>query len=224
MKYSRALALISFLCPFIVRSAVEPGTAGGESKPPGEAAPAPAAAAAQPKALSASDFMAKLTAAFTTKEALAKENAEQAKRIESLQTELGTAQAAKAEAETAKTAAESAKSVAENLLDVARAALASFATAVGVKPDDIAGKPADEVQRIFNARIEARSGERLAELGFPVSGLPVSAETASKSGSGDDYADLQAQLATEKDPAKAGELAARANKLRDQKWNAAGRN
>lgn len=215
MKYRRALRLISILLPLFVRlGAVEDGTAGAG----GPAADAPAADAKKP--LSASDFMAKLTAAFTAKETLARENAEQKKRIEALEKERDAAKAAQATAESAKTAAESAKATAETNLANANTALANVATAVGVKVEDIAGKPADDVKKVFNARIEARSGERLAELGFPVGGLPASAETGSNGGSGDELADTQAELATTKDPKRAGQLAAKANKLRDQKWGA----
>lgn len=230
MKYRRALDLLSFLMPFIVRYAVEPGTAGGDTKPASDATPAPAPAAAapaaeaKPKALSASDFMTKLTAAFSAKETLAKENAEQKKRIDALEKERDAATTAKTEAEAAKTSAESAKATAETNLANATTALAHVAAAVGVKVDEIAGKPADQVKQIFNARIETRSSERLAELGFPVSGLPASAETGSTSSTGDELADVQAQLAAEKDPKKAGVLAAKANKLRDAQWAKTGNN
>lgn len=223
MKYYRALSLISMLCPFIFRlGAVESGTAGAttpETKP-GDGAAAPAADA-KPKALSVSDFMTKLTAAFTAKETLAKENAEQKKKIEALEKDRDDANTAKAAAESAKTSAEAAKTTAETNLTSANAALGIFATALGFKAEEMAGKSADDVKKALNARVETRSGERLAELGFPVSGLPASAETASAAGTGDALADIQAQLGTEKDPKKAGELAAKANALRDKQWGAA---
>lgn len=227
MKYLRALSLLAFLSPILYRCAVEPGTAGAEAKPgdapaaPAPAAPAAAGAEAKPKALSAGDFMTKLTAAFTAKETLAKENSELKSKLTQAEKERDDAKTAQAAAESAKTAAESAKTAAETSLANANTALAAVATAVGVKVEEIAGKPAGDVQKVFTARIDARAGERLAELGFPTSGLPASAETAAAGNSGDDLADIQAQLKTERDPVKAGQLAAKANALRDKQWQAA---
>jgi hypothetical protein len=225
-KYRRALHLLAFLSPFLFRFGVVEDSAAGtaETKPGADAAPAPAADAKPKASLTASDFMAKLTAAFSAKETLAKENTELKTKLAAVEKARDEAKAAQAAAETAKAAAESAKAAADTSLANANTALANVATAVGVKPEEIAGKSAEDVQKVFNARIEARSGERLAELGFPVGGLPPSAESGSKGGSGDELADIQAELATTKDPKRAGELAARANKLRDAKWNSGGSN
>ncbi len=199
-------------------------------------------AAAKP--LSPVDFMAKMTAAFTAKAELAAENTRLrsgnvgdvslvavlgALKIDAAALAGQSAEqiaaailAPVAAAESAKTAAESAKATAEASLADARAALSAVATAVGLKPAELAGKPAAEIQTAFNARIEARSGERLAEVGFPVGGLPPSAAAGSASGSGDELADVQEQLRTTKDPVQAGILAAKANALRDRRANATG--
>lgn len=214
-KFTLALGLLSSLAPFVFRlGAVEEGSGGGEAKP------APEAGGGEAKALSASDFMAKLTAAFRAKESLAKENSELKARVTAAETARDEARAAQTAAETARTSAESARAAAEAGLATAQASLAAVATALGMKPEELSGKSAAEVQQAFSARIEARSGERLAELGFPAAGLPSAAQTGSAA-SGDELADIQEQLKTERDPVRAGQLAARANQLRDAKWGVA---
>ncbi|HSV73472.1 MAG TPA: hypothetical protein VLH79_06910 [Chthonomonadales bacterium] len=102
------------------------------------------------------------------------------------------------------------------------AQLAVFGTALGIKTAELAGKSEADVRTAVEKRLGALAGEKIAELGFPENKLPASTQAGSSS-TGDEYADLQAQLATERDPVKAGQIAARANKLRDQQW-ASGRN
>jgi hypothetical protein len=103
-------------------------------------------------------------------------------------------------------------------LTAAVAQLTVFGSALGMKADDVSGKSETEVRTAVEKRLGALAGEKIAELGFPENKLPASSSSGNGNASGDTLEDLQSQLATEKDPKKAGELAAKANALRDQKW------
>jgi hypothetical protein len=109
-------------------------------------------------------------------------------------------------------------------LATANAQLAVFGSALGLKAAETAGKSETDIRAAVDKRLALLAGEKIAELGFPENKLPASSQS-STAGTGDQLADLQAQLASEKDPKKAGELAAKANALRDAQWSkSAGKN
>lgn len=121
--------------------------------------------------------------------------------------------------------------------DTARATLGSLASALGVSADQLAVTPenlakfsiaADDAwkkltpvqqaahlaQAAMNEVIAQRTLAQVRELGFNADTLPGSSPSAG----GESLADLQAQMAETKDPVRLGELASRANALRDQQW------
>lgn len=97
--------------------------------------------------------------------------------------------------------------------------LATFSAFFGLAAADLAGKKPAEVNALIQQKISAEAIERLAGAGAPAAGLP--APSSSPSASGDALEDIQAQMKTEKDPEKLGQLAKRANALRDKAWGGA---
>lgn len=112
---------------------------------------------------------------------------------------------------------------AEEKLSAYSLQLTAFTSVLGLKADTLAGKSETDIRAAVDTRLGALAGEKIAELGFPESRLPASTQQGG-SGAGDTLADIQAQLATERDPVKAGQLAAKANALRDKAWGKSGNN
>jgi len=133
--------------------------------------------------LSPAQFLAKLSAAFTDKQALAAEVAAEKAKVADLTAKLATATAEKDTAAAAHAAAVTAKTEVETKVTALTATLASFATAIGLKPEELAGKSAAEMQAAFNSRVVAHTTDKLAELGFPLSGLPSIAAPDANAGS-----------------------------------------
>lgn len=130
--------------------------------------------------LTAAGFMAKLTAAFNDKAALAQKNSELSARITALETERDQAAAAKASADALLVAANAATAEAQTKLTAATGQIAAFTSALGLKPDSLAD--ASAVRAALTAKIDAGATERLAALGFPASGLPAPSNSGTPSG------------------------------------------
>jgi len=138
--------------------------------------PAPAPAAAP---LTATDFMGKLTAAFSAKETLVRDNAALTTKVTGLETDLAAAKTAVTEATAAKTAAEGQVAELTTKVTALSTQLTDFCATLGFKPEELAGKDAAALKTAFNSRIEIRASDKLAELGFPSAGLPPAAQSSS---------------------------------------------
>ncbi len=138
--------------------------------------PAPAPAAAP---LTATDFMGKLTAAFSAKESLVRDNAALTTKVTGLETDLAAAKTAATEANAAKTAAEGQVAELTTKVTALSTQLTDFCATLGFKPEELAGKDAAALKTAFNSRIEVRASDKLAELGFPAAGLPPAAQSSS---------------------------------------------
>lgn len=104
-------------------------------------------------------------------------------------------------------------------LVAARASLKSTETALaglcdffGLKPEEIAGKSADDMDALLKAKISAAATAQIAAIGINPSTLPAPTAAGAKPQT---LAELQDAMANTKDPAELGRLAAAANKLRD---------
>jgi len=116
--------------------------------------PAPAPAAAP---LTATDFMGKLTAAFSAKESLVRDNAALTTQVTALTADLAAAQTAATEATAAKTAAEGQVAELTTKVTALNTQLTDFCATLGFKPEELAGKDAAALKSAFNSRIEVRS-------------------------------------------------------------------
>ncbi len=131
-----------------------------------------------PAPLTATDFMGKLTAAFTAKATLVAEVADLKAQL-AVATELTTATAAAAAAAEARaTAAETAKTASDSQLSTLSSQLSELAATLGLKPSELAGKSPAEIKAAQAARVELHASERLAQLGFPAAGLPPAAASS----------------------------------------------
>lgn len=92
----------------------------------------------------------------------------------------------------------------------------AFAAFFGFSATDLAGKSGADVTALIDRRISEQAAEQVAALGVPPGKLP--GKTGSDTGSGESLEELQAAMATERDPVKLGQLAAKANALRDKAW------
>ncbi len=99
------------------------------------------------------------------------------------------------------------------------AQLAAVCAFFGVKPESLAGQTADQLRATFETAIQTAANAQLASMG--VSAVTLPAPTAA---GGESLEDVQAALAKEKDPVKAGLLAAKANKLLAAAQSSAGKN
>jgi hypothetical protein len=93
-----------------------------------------------------------------------------------------------------------------------------LAAELGLAESALSASP-EAARAVVTSAIENRVMCRVAALGFPSGDLPSSFSAGDQSG--EELEDIQTQLRTERDPARAGILAARANKLRDAKWRQA---
>lgn len=152
--------------------------------------------------LTAQSFVEKLTAAFTEKATLAAENKKLTARVAELEAAAAAkpAPAAGAGADaTALSAAVEARVAAEGKLAVANTFIVAMATLLGVKADDLTAKGDAGLKAAFTARVDVRAGEKLAELGFPASGIPSN----SKDAAGGTTSDILAQYAKITDASEA---------------------
>lgn len=96
------------------------------------------------------------------------------------------------------------------------AQLSAFASFFGITAAELAGKPAADVTALIQQKISDQALEQVAAIGVPAASLPK--QTNAENGGADTLEEIQAALATEKNPEKAGLLAAKANALRDKAW------
>lgn len=89
----------------------------------------------------------------------------------------------------------------------------AFAAFFGITAAELAGKPAADVTALIQQKISDQALEQVAAIGVPVNQLPK--QTNAENGGADTLEEIQAALKTEKDPLKAGQLAAKAKKLRE---------
>ena len=123
---------------------------------------------------------------------------------------------ARAELATAQAAHAAALATAQAATAAATAQRDAIAGYFGLAATDLAGLDAAAVGALLTKRVSADAAEKLAELGFPAAQIP--AATTAAGSAADNLSDLHAQMREEKDPKKLGELAARANALRDKLW------
>lgn len=173
------------------------------------------------KPLSAEGFMARLTAAFSAKETLARENAALKERLTKAESDLAAANTAKGEAETKLATVTGQLTSAQAETASATAGRDAVLSCLGLKPEAVSGVTVEEAQTKVRAAVDGRvsklAGEKLAELGFPAGGIPPEVGGGNSAGGGDALADLERQMAAEKNPKKLGELTARYLALRDKK-------
>lgn len=172
------------------------------------------------KATMAADLAAAQKQAAT----LATENAQLKQDVATAKASAEQASADLASAQTAHTTAldeaKAATKTAQDQLATANAALAAFCAAVGLKHADLAAMtPADAEKALQEAHakhVSSGVAQRLGELGVPENKLPKSSsQTPAES-----LEEVQSALAAETDPLKRGQLALRANQLRDALWAA----
>lgn len=168
------------------------------------------------KPLSVSEFLARLTAAFADKAELTRQIGVKDTRIAELEAQLSAAKVSSTSDTAALAGANAARGELDAKLTAALAVIGVVATALGLKAEDLAGKDVAAVQGIFNSKVTAAAGDKLAELGFPASGLPATAAEIDAN-TGDTLEDLRTQMSQTDDPAKAGELAAKARAAREKK-------
>lgn len=146
--------------------------------------------------LTAATFVEKLTAAI-------EENKRLAARVAELEAAAkatpAPAAGAAGESEAVKTA-NAARDEAQGKLTTANALLVAVASLFGVKVEDLTAKGDAGLKAAFSARVDVRAGEKLAELGFPSSGIPSN----TKEQAGSTLTDLLAQYGKIADSAEAG--------------------
>jgi hypothetical protein len=133
------------------------------------------------KKLSPKEFLASLASAFTAKVELSAALAASEAKVAELTGALEIATSSQAVANKAAAAATAAQTSAESVVTATAASLGAIATALGLPVGEIA---ADKVQAALNTRVDALATDKLAALGFPLSGLPPQA--AADSHAGDD--------------------------------------
>ena len=163
-----------------------------------------------------------LTAWLRDKESMAAElkaakeaSAAQAAKITDLENQLAAGATAATQAAADLTAAQASVTILTTESEARLASLTAFAAAVGLKLDDLsAATPEAAATAIQNAvaqHISAGVAQKQAELGVPSAQLPAQSAT----GATETLEEVQSALLAETDPVKRGQLAARANKLRD---------
>ncbi|HVT74577.1 MAG TPA: hypothetical protein VHD61_15695 [Lacunisphaera sp.] len=148
--------------------------------------------------------------------------------IAGIRGEVTTAQAATTKAQGDLTAERDAHTTTKASLTAAKdynkGLLALFAS-IDFKPAELKDKDgnlltgdalAAELQKQFKAATSKATVAQIRELGFNAGDLP--AKTENPGGESATLAELQTQMAAEKDPTKLGQLAARANALRNKAW------
>jgi hypothetical protein len=198
--------------PFALGVVAAEGAAGGGT--PAPAAPAAPAAGAPAPAAPAAAAPAPAAPAADAPAAVPGVSARLAGAFASLQG--GTPAVAAAELATARanlTQAQSDLTATRASLKSTETALASIAGFLGLKPAEVLGKTDTEIDTLCAAKLTAAATAQLAGRGFSPSTLPA----ASGGNGGDTLADLQAAMAETKDPVRLGQLAAKANALRDGK-------
>lgn len=91
----------------------------------------------------------------------------------------------------------------------------AFAAFLGVKSADLACKDLVALNALMETKLQALLIEHVASLGLPVGELP---KQPAGEGAANTLEEARAELAAEKDPVKAGILAAKVIKLRDAAW------
>jgi hypothetical protein len=97
------------------------------------------------------------------------------------------------------------------------AQVATFAAFFGLKPAELTGKDSAALTALLAEKVSAQAAEQLAGAGVPQAQLPKVTQTEAAA---DTYDGIVAQMAAEKDPVKLGQLAAKANALRNAQWSA----
>jgi hypothetical protein len=93
----------------------------------------------------------------------------------------------------------------------------AFAGFFGITVSDLAAKDTAGIAELLKTRISAEATEQIAALGQPMAALPK--QTGGNGGGAlETLEDLHAQMREEKDLKKLGQLAAKANALRDKLW------
>lgn len=129
-----------------------------------------------------------------------------------LASDLATARASIASLTTARDTAISERDTARTEATRLRSTLEAFATYFAIPAADLGAKSSADILAGVAAKISSGVTEKLTELGVSAEKLPA----ATTHDPVETLADIQTQMATEKDPKKLGQLAAKANKLRDQ--------
>lgn len=160
--------------------------------------------------LSVENFMARLTAAFSAKETLARDNARLTAENARLTSELAAAQSGRSTAEQQLQATQTQLTSAQAVQTEMTAAFAAVGLAFEAGKTDAAA-----FREKFSAHVNTRAQEKLAELGFPAQGLP---QTTPSAESFETLEEIQAQMEQERDPVKLGKLAKKANELRAKIW------
>lgn len=104
--------------------------------------------------------------------------------------------------------------------DTARASVATlteqvtaFAAFFGLTPTELAGKKSADVTALITQKISDHAVDLVAGTGVPLGKVPAASEAGD---TGSTLAEIQAELATCKDPVRAGVLAAQAKALREK--------
>lgn len=198
-------------------AAQHPDASKDTDEPAAAAAPAPAATATGTTP-TASTFKTALIGALST----LRDKAAIGTDLATARAELTQARADLATRTTELTQARSDIATAQAQVTSLSAQLGTFAAYFGLTVADLVGKDAATVTGLLATKISAEATEQIASLGVPVGQLPQ--QTAGNGGgAAETLEELQAQMKDEKDPKKLGQLAARANALREKLW-AAGAN
>jgi hypothetical protein len=101
--------------------------------------------------------------------------------------------------------------------DSPAARLAVLAAELGCGVDDLRKEHGEATRQRIEARVAELAMTGVAGLGIAASALPPC--VGDSMAGGDELEEIQQQLGSERDPVKAGQLAAKANALRDRKWS-----